>query len=77
MRLKYFLPLYMNLPHGDGILIVAASLLFIIVAPQIRKKRKQVLTEGDGLRDIVRPKKRRGLRGVFLGRVGINYRRYR
>ena len=36
-------------PISAGMLIVAIALLVMIVAPQFRKKREEVLTEGDGL----------------------------
>jgi len=39
---------FVTRPISCGMLVVAAFLLFIIVAPQIRKKREEVLTEGDG-----------------------------
>jgi putative tricarboxylic transport membrane protein len=40
---------FVTRPISCGMLIVAAALLLMIVAPQLRKKREQVLTEGDGL----------------------------
>jgi len=40
---------FVTRPISCGMLIVAAALLLMIVAPQLRKKREEVLTEGDGL----------------------------
>ena len=36
-------------PISCGMLIVAAALMLMIISPQLKKKREEVLTEGDGL----------------------------
>ena len=40
---------FVTRPISCGMLIVALALLLMIVAPQLRKKREEVLIEGDGL----------------------------
>ncbi len=40
---------FVTRPISCGMLIVALLLLLVIISPQLKKKRAEVLTEGDGL----------------------------